>query len=71
MERNIVRKSIIETVRIRDLDKRNLVWWFGLSPFLLVPELPQKILLTSKVFKSDRLFSGRATHFVEESKILL
>ena len=41
---------LVHTVCIRDLDKINLIWQFGLGQF---PLLPQKIVLASKAAKSD------------------
>ena len=50
-------QNVTGRLRIRNLDKFNLVMDGGLvlgsSKFLIVPQLPQKILLNSKVVKSD------------------
>ena len=63
------------SVRIKDLDTINLVkictggLVLGLSKFPLLPQLPQKMMLVSKVVKSDskiiitiRLESKSVTH---------
>ena len=41
------------TLRITDLDKLKFISILGLSQFSILPQLPQKIMLASKVVKID------------------
>ena len=63
-------QSSLTTSRVpnMDLDKLNLVWWFG---FMLEPQLPQTMTFASKVVKSDSKMiillchPKSMTHFVD------
>jgi hypothetical protein len=54
--RNRIFDAIISTVCFTDLGKLNLIMvvrFLSLNQFLLLPQLPQKVELTSKVVKVD------------------